>query len=65
MADVLKVVALSCALVWCVLPRAAFKTVTIAVSGTAVRALLRWTDIMWCTTRQKMEININREILYQ
>lgn len=36
MADVLKVMALSCGLDQCVPPRAAFKTVTIAVSGTAV-----------------------------
>lgn len=55
-ADVLRVIALSCALMWCVLPRAASKTVTIAVSGTAVTALLRRTEkgeVMYCKTKKK------------
>lgn len=41
MADVLKVMALSHGLGRCVPPRATFKTVTIAVSGTAVSVVLR------------------------
>lgn len=40
-ADVLKVMALSCGSGWCVPPRAACKTVAIAVSGTAVSVVLR------------------------
>lgn len=53
MTDVLKVMALSCGLDWFVSPRAAFKTVTIAVSGTAVCALLRKTG-MEETMRKKL-----------
>lgn len=40
-ADVLRVMALSCGSGWCVPPRAACKTVAIAVSGTAVGVVLR------------------------
>lgn len=45
MANVLKVIALSSELGWCVPPRAAFKAVSIALSGTAVSALLRGTEM--------------------
>lgn len=44
-ADVLKVMALSCGLGQCVPPRAAFKTVVMAVSGTAVGVVLRGTEM--------------------
>ncbi len=45
MADVLKVMVVSLGLGCCVPPRVAFKTVTIAVSGTAVSVVLRGTEI--------------------
>lgn len=56
MADVLKVMALSHGLGRCVPPRAAFKTVTIAVSGTAVSVVLRgkeMEEVQHCKTNKK------------
>lgn len=59
-ADVLKVMALSCGLGWCVLPRhthvPSFKAVTIAVSGTAVSVVLRGTkteEVLHCRKKKK------------
>lgn len=62
-ADVLKVMALSFGLGWCV-PPCAFKTVTIAVSGTAVSVVLRGTEMeemVHCKTKKKKQHK--REIL--